>query len=208
MRSCKKNSTYLVIALLSISALFGLSISTIDAQLTPYNVNGTAGANSVVWHNIYGIKQNDLVLISISGSDLLDTFIYYPNQTLCASSTFSSRPYYQFNASLSGTYLLKLTGWSGGSVNYSISSSHSINDAAQLTPYNVNGTAGANSVVWHNIYGIKQNDLVLISISGSDLIDTSIYYPNQTLCASSGFSNRPYYQFNASLSATFLLYFT
>lgn len=132
MKIYKKGLLFLLIALLSISAFFGVSLSTVNAQLTPYKVEGTIATNSAVWHNIYDIKQNELVLISISGSDQLDSFLYYPNQTLCDSIGFSKAPVYQFNASLSGTYLLRLSGWGGYSVNYSISSSHSFDNSITI----------------------------------------------------------------------------
>jgi hypothetical protein len=113
----------LLIALLSLSVL-GQSLSSENAQLTPYSINGTIAANAAVWHNIYYVKQNDLVLISISASNLIDAAIYYPNLTVCASEGFTDRPTFQFNALQTATYLLKLSGWEGNSANYSINSSH------------------------------------------------------------------------------------
>ena len=137
---------------------------------------------------------------------MLNTFLYYPNQTLCDSVDFSSRPFFQFNASISGTYLLRISAWDGRySVNYSISSSHSISNAVSMTPYNANGTIAANGAVWHNIHNVNQNELVLISISGSEGLVSNVYYPNLTECASVDYSSSHVYQFNASISGTYLL---
>ena len=139
-----------------LSILFIGNIEASNAQPPSYGVGGVIGANGVVWHNLYNINEGDLVLVSISGTNVFDSKLFYPNQTLSQSIDFSRMHIYQFNASQSGTYLLRLESWNGQTANYSITSTHQIEYARLMTPYGVGGVIGANGVVWHNLYNIKK----------------------------------------------------
>ncbi len=201
----KKSIVLMLITMFLALCFFEGSVYIVSAQQTPFSVNGTLETNSFVWHSVFDVKPSDLVLISISGTDLFDSQLLYPNLTLCQSVGFSSMHSYRFNATVSGTYLLRLNGWSGRHLNYTISSSHVVNSAEALTPYSISGSIVANGVVWQTLFGVQQHELVLASISGTDLLDSKIIFPNQTVYQSVGFSSMHSYQFNAQVSGNYLI---
>ena len=133
MRIPQKSLALTLIALFSILFLFGVPLGKVNAQLNSKEFNGTIESNGAVWHNIYDVKQNDLVLISISGSGVFDSELLFPNLTVCKSIDFSSMHIYELNAAVSGNYLLRLNSWNGQSATYSISSSHAFNNETKTT---------------------------------------------------------------------------
>jgi hypothetical protein len=124
-------SFFLLISLLLVAVLGVFSLA-LAAQSTPFRVNGTVESNGAVWHSIGGVRENELVLVSVSGSNVFNSELSFPNLTVCASSEFSRSHVYQFNASVSGSYLLKLSSWTGLSSDYSIVSSNEISDNAPV----------------------------------------------------------------------------
>jgi hypothetical protein len=176
-----------------------------EAQLTPYEIGGSIAADGASWHNIEDVRKDDLVLISISSVEGCDSSIFFPNQTLCQNIGYSKMHIYQFKAEESGTYLLRMSSAFGTGTSYSGTSSHKVNNASLMTPFSVNGTIAANGAVWHNIYNVNRNELMLISITGPVGFDSSLFYPNQTQLEHIPYSKMHIYQLNATQSGTYLL---
>ncbi len=154
------------------------------------------------------VKQGELVLISISGSDLFDSQMTLPNQTVCQSVGFNDMHSYRFNAEVSGNYLLRLNGWTGRNLTYTISSSHQIGGygiTISPTPFSISGSIDSQATVWENLFGVQQGGVVLLSIAGSDLLDSKIILPNQTVYLTAGFSPMLCYQFEAEVSGTYMI---
>jgi hypothetical protein len=200
-----KKIIYGLISLILVAYFLHAEVSLSNAQSSPFHVNGKVDANTFVWHSITNIKQGELVLISISGDDLFSSWLTYPNQTVYQSNDFKIMQDYQFIAEVSGTYLLRLNGWMGRNITYSLSSSHQVSISNILTPYRISGSIGLYATEWQHLFGVKEGELILISIKGSDSFNSMIVLPNGTEYQTTVFSKMHSYQFLAAMTGTYLI---
>ena len=205
MKIQSKILSYLLIALLSLSAFLGTSLNFANAQLTPYSFSGFIDVNKAVWHNIFNVKQNELLLISISGDVGFNSILFDPDQKQLGYVTNNGMHVYRYNATESGTYLLQLSSAFARNTTYSGSSSHEINTAKQMTPYDFSGFIDVNKAVWHSIFNVKQNDLLLISISGDVGFNSILIDPDQNQVGYVTNNGMHVYRYNATKTGTYLL---
>jgi hypothetical protein len=161
---------FLVVALLQTCSI----LPEANAQATPYGDTGHI-ALEAIWYKIYGVKVNDQILISVTPA--MSTIIFSPNMTNVDAKTGVNA----YVAQESGDYILRLV--SGSNTSYTLKSSHPITDlqANPTTPYSSNGEIQGPVTTWAKLYGVKQNDLVLISFHMTDYFHTSVLFPNLTV---------------------------
>jgi len=114
--------------------------------------------------------------------------------------------------------VLKIWTWAyaGSAFNYTVSSSHQVSTGTPLesTPNSVIGQIEKSSTVYQTLFGVKNGDLVLVSISLTSenaAYRSSVYYPNmtvfQTITDSYGVTGSHSYQFMATQAGNYLLKF-
>jgi PKD repeat protein len=165
------------------------------------------------------VNANDRVLVSINPSSAVEyyySYVYFPNQTIVSQLSEYGSHSYNFVAAVSGNYVLSFkTGSSfgaGAGFNYSIDSSHVISDlnTRQATPFSVKGLAQPVQTIQQDIYGVKANDLVLLSLSPSSAVEyyySYVYFPNQTIVSQLSEYGSHSYNFVAAVSGNYVLSF-
>ena len=167
---CTTLLAFLVVGLLQTYSM----VPEANAQATPYGASGHI-ALEAIWYKIYGVKVNDQILISVTPA--MSTIIFSPNMT----NVDQQNGVNAYIAQESGEYVLRIL--TGSNVSYSVKSSHPITDlqANPTTPFSSKGETHGVETTWAKLYGVKQNDLVLISLHVSDFFHASVLLPNLTI---------------------------
>ena len=212
----RKLVSLFIILIIALSiAISALSFKGVSAQSTPYHVSGSLGPYDNEFFMVYAVKTNDQVLVSISptSGEFYNSYIYFPNQTLFQEKTNTGGSHsYRFIAEISGDYLFSIKSIYGTSnFNYTIDSSHVISSEDQAAPFIAQGLTQPYLTIQQNIYNVKANSLVLISISPSsgEFYNSHIYFPNQTSLVQEkrNIGGTHAYNFIAQVSGDYLLSF-
>jgi PKD repeat protein len=212
---------------LAIFIIISLFSGATRAQ-TQYETAGTIGNADTIYHWIYNVQMNDVVVVSVNPVEFsynsYKSVVFYPNLTQVGSSQLDYTQYtygthsHQFVADAPGNYLLKF--WTeGNGFNYTVKSSHQVSTGKplQATPYSVAGQINVASTNWYTIQNVNAKDPVLISVNPSELIyenyNSVVFYPNLTQVGSVGldYTKLDYgahsYQFVADAPGNYLLKF-
>jgi hypothetical protein len=169
----KKGLTILLIALLSISAFLGLSLSIVNAQLTPYTVNGSVSPGWLDYYWISNVKQGDLFLLTVTGAGLQ---LFYSNLTVISTPS----NIVQFIANTTSDLLLRI-GPAAAGTTYNIQCSHQL--SRQTMQYTAAGNVPLGGADFWSISNVTKGDLFLLvvnTLTGWG-IKTELSYANLTV---------------------------
>jgi outer membrane protein assembly factor BamB len=224
-RRCSRVTGILVVSMLlfSLSVFCLPNLGSVEAQSSMPSASGQVQKIDTVWHIISNVNVGDQVVLSITpseGNPAYVSAVYYPNMTLLSSVSYYGGPTskshsYQFTATQSGNYMLKIWTDDSAAFNYTVKCSHAISSGKPLAaaPYSVTGEVQKVDTAWYLVSDVNQGDCVLLAVTppaqNSSYV-SAVYYPNMTLLSSISHYGRPTsgshsYQFIAAKTGTYLL---